>query len=583
MWETDLFNINCIKKNIYDIEEEEGLKYIAISYRWGEMNEQLVKTPDYTAHITSFDINDFKLLCRYIEKEKDLKKIRYLWIDAISVDQHHHVRKKETILKMNEIYKRASFILAIPDLHVAYLMKNPANKEALGFIDKYKKRIYKDILKHHDNHPLLTAVSTGTAVDSIKNVNNNNDNNNNNRKEADDEDEIGEEETEGLKKAYQFLAYLLDDWSNRAWVISEYHIAKEKQRLHGTPLKYTFISLFTYMNEKPFFSYYFDNKNDSDYLNEQEDGDQQYKYENNTLSNNKVDNAEKFIQFVKTRFTQRSYLDMILNSKATRNEDRFNAILSSWGKYHHFIKNKYTISKWNITDMVSVRLKLYAIMDDDLWDKAALLYACSTHFDHYSIHPTFAAGHRSFFHLKLIEKSDNNITLVNERYTKTLLNHINNNNNTNAEEKDYVKKYIHDHYIRTNKPIYTENLTRIQLIHQHYQPHQYHHYLSVKANGYFIYKLKDKNAWMDENVLSTLSLQDGNSNDENDDCVYYVYIPFFIFNIPEYCHVPHLRDSGVYLLGNVDINKWILFKYKPGIHIFNSSDFCADDYTFNIS
>ncbi|CAO3638433.1 unnamed protein product [Cunninghamella blakesleeana] len=52
----DLTKTKCVKKNMYDSD----LKYIAISYRWGELNEQLVKTPGYTAHITSFDLFELK-------------------------------------------------------------------------------------------------------------------------------------------------------------------------------------------------------------------------------------------------------------------------------------------------------------------------------------------------------------------------------------------------------------------------------------------------------------------------------------------------------------------------------------------
>ncbi|CAO3651622.1 unnamed protein product [Cunninghamella blakesleeana] len=50
-WEK--WNIKSIKKNMCDYE----LKYIATSYRWGEVQEQLLKTPDYTAYITSFYLN----------------------------------------------------------------------------------------------------------------------------------------------------------------------------------------------------------------------------------------------------------------------------------------------------------------------------------------------------------------------------------------------------------------------------------------------------------------------------------------------------------------------------------------------
>lgn len=51
-------------------------------------------------------------------------------------------------------------------------------------------------------------------------------------------------------------------------------------------------------------------------------------------------------------------------------------------------RNKNTISDWNITDMVTVKLKLYGIMDA-LWDKAILLYISSIEFGK-SIFPSFA-------------------------------------------------------------------------------------------------------------------------------------------------------------------------------------------------
>ncbi|CAO3652094.1 unnamed protein product [Cunninghamella blakesleeana] len=106
---------------------EEGLEYIAISYRWGECNEQLLKSPDYNAHITSFALNDLKWLCYYITKEPDLKGIQYLWIGAISVDQQDQARKTNIILKINQIYEKASYILAVPDLHLRETSTQPTN------------------------------------------------------------------------------------------------------------------------------------------------------------------------------------------------------------------------------------------------------------------------------------------------------------------------------------------------------------------------------------------------------------------------------------------------------------------------
>ncbi|CAO3652462.1 unnamed protein product [Cunninghamella blakesleeana] len=71
IWETDKnANLVCVKKNMYD----SYLKYITISYRWGEIEEQLVETPDYIAHITSFDIIDLVNLCKYTKCEPDLKR-----------------------------------------------------------------------------------------------------------------------------------------------------------------------------------------------------------------------------------------------------------------------------------------------------------------------------------------------------------------------------------------------------------------------------------------------------------------------------------------------------------------------------
>lgn len=98
---------------------------------------------------------------------------------------------------------------------------------------------------------------------------------------------------------------------------------------------------------------------------------------------------------------------MILNSNASRNEDRFYAILPSWKKYNHLIEDNNTIPNWNITDMVLVKLKLYQITDD-LWDKARLLLVYSIHIDK-PIFPSFATYND--LHLHLAEKDDIDIFL----------------------------------------------------------------------------------------------------------------------------------------------------------------------------
>ncbi|KAI9301090.1 hypothetical protein BJ944DRAFT_239544 [Cunninghamella echinulata] len=433
--------LNCIKRNIYD----KDLKYIAISYRWGELNEQLVKTPEYTAHVTSFAKDDFEILVDFIKKEPDLKEIRYVWIDAISIDQQHHNRKKETILQMSEIYQKATYILAIPDLHLKYLYNNPANDDALRSILLNSKTIYESILNGVDD--------------------------------------ISMHDNKSRKKAYEFLAYLVADWSNRAWVISEYQIAKEKK---GTPLKYTFMSLLLGLinyKDVTFFSYDFDHNHHHCSTLEKSNS-------NGSIPYRKVDSSSKLIQFLKERFTQRLYLDILLNSKASRNEDRFNAILPSWKKYNHLIKNKNTISEWNITNMTSVRLKLYEIMDD-VWDKARLLYACSNYHHKLIISPSYASQYDGNY-LGLIEKDNDEFAF--ERYLVILSNYV--------LETDGKREYID--YIKSNKtefgPLFTENLIDIRLNH-HHSHRQNHHdgYINVPPlYGSGIYLLGDgnQNKWM---------------------------------------------------------------------------------------
>ncbi|CAO3652114.1 unnamed protein product [Cunninghamella blakesleeana] len=122
----------CVKKNMYDSD----FKYIAISCRKNQMEEQFIEASDYTTHIISSYSRALINLCLFIINESDLKDIPYLWIDAMSVDQQNKEGKKEAILKMNQTYEKASYILAIPDLHMEYLLTNTANREIIELIYK---------------------------------------------------------------------------------------------------------------------------------------------------------------------------------------------------------------------------------------------------------------------------------------------------------------------------------------------------------------------------------------------------------------------------------------------------------------
>ncbi|CAO3637946.1 unnamed protein product [Cunninghamella blakesleeana] len=342
IWDTDDDAIKCVKRNMYD----PNLKYIALSYQWGDMYEQPVETPDYTAHITSFHLNDLRLLCKYIRYEPDLGEIDYLWIDAISVNQQNENEKQEIILKMNQIYKNASYILAVPDLHWVHLWNGgEINRKILDLIEqKYDAIIYKEILhNNHSSHHLIHQQY----------MNNNKNNNNNSNSDTDqylllqkltsknlikkkdqlkkemdqlkkEKDELIMEmkkkekehnemepklketklkqESNELKNAYQFLAHLIDDWSNHACIISEDHVAKEKYMNQGTPLKYMFLSLLNpILMFEPFFSYHF-KYNDTDNDTDNDDQQQQYTAVNNKmLAYINVNDSRTFHLFLKNK------------------------------------------------------------------------------------------------------------------------------------------------------------------------------------------------------------------------------------------------------------------------------------------
>ncbi|CAO3651590.1 unnamed protein product [Cunninghamella blakesleeana] len=174
-------NVSCTKKNMYDSD----LKYIAISYRWGEDQEQYVKTPDSTSHITSFYLNYLIWHCINITGEPKLKEIPYLWIDAIL----------------------AFAILAIPDLHIHYLLSNTANEEIMKSAKKYNHMIYNDIYS-----------TTSRSTPPNNNMNNNN---------RDSKYKPQTNNDHHYSVICKLMTYLVQDWSNCTWVISEYQIAKE--------------------------------------------------------------------------------------------------------------------------------------------------------------------------------------------------------------------------------------------------------------------------------------------------------------------------------------------------------------------
>ncbi|ORZ07423.1 hypothetical protein BCR42DRAFT_426236 [Absidia repens] len=76
------------------------------------------------------------------------------------------------------------------------------------------------------------------------------------------------------------------------------------------------------------------------------------------------------------RLTKRTVLEMMLQTKASKHEDRFHSIIPLAPKYKHHIKDRHSISRLGISDMLSVRLQLMAWMDTK--DRLMLVF-CKRH------------------------------------------------------------------------------------------------------------------------------------------------------------------------------------------------------------
>ncbi|CAO3601272.1 unnamed protein product [Absidia cylindrospora] len=436
--------IHCVKKSLE--EDHETLSFVALSYRWGELQEKLVDTQcGYLASITSFALDDFYDLCQLIIKEPDLKSIQYVWVDAICVDQTNDEQRKATIHHMSNIYEKATYILAVPDLHQQHLKHvSHANADVLNTLHDYDDYIYHLIqgntkelvaldtqflddldvpndptlrrllttythcfmdgfmnqcLPYHLDVEMLVEqlydishadVAQTTHADSYASFENN--------VFCGENKEVppmhwrmclawrGEVDEEGapclpwkthiikrnnaIRHVMQWLQDLVRDWSTRVWVISEFHLAKTKNNL-----KYWFTGLTSqWMAGLPFFTFDFKST------------------PANAASGIVGKTAPIYLQFHETMTSQlitQGFFEKMLNSKA---KDRFYAILPQ-SKYKDNINQ---VADWHIHTMLSVKLKLFEIMDTK--DKLTLLFlaGCEPPSSAYEDHglllllPTFA-------------------------------------------------------------------------------------------------------------------------------------------------------------------------------------------------
>ncbi|CAO3588502.1 unnamed protein product [Absidia cylindrospora] len=463
------YMIHCVKKPL----EEPNLKFVALSYRWGELHETLINTKvGYTASVTSFNLYDFYQLCYMMTYERDMKHIKYVWVDAICVDQRPS-KRKATIYQMSNIYERATYILAVPDLHMSYLRRvSIENNDILCDSYKYSQDIYHliqgntDQLAHLEEklldtwkvpeeppelRPLLLQYTGHFAdgfmthqshrgkdcpvldLDHIGNterihhrdwktwIKGNKSSSSEEEEEVHwcnnvncplrlfDQDRItrsyGERQLLGsqwksevvkrsnsIRQSMHFLTDLFKDWSSRVWVISEFNIAKKKNNL-----KYWFIQLtpdrhrwfdHNLVNKEALTFFTFDFKDDS--FSDAIVNTDHTSIENGSLFTKKGSINPVYIRFHSTairQLRQQTFLEMMLSSFASRNEDRFYSILP----LSPYQDQKREVSRWKISSMLSVKLKLYEMMNTK--DKV-MLFFWSNHERAFqsNVLPTFATS-----------------------------------------------------------------------------------------------------------------------------------------------------------------------------------------------
>ncbi|ORZ06212.1 hypothetical protein BCR42DRAFT_427325 [Absidia repens] len=494
------WEIHCVEKPL----DAHDLQFVALSYRWGELEETMVDTEvGYIASITSFLLQDFFRLCQWITMETDLRHLQYLWVDAICVDQTNYERRKSTIYQMSNIYEKATYILAVPDLHLKYLRNiSTDNHELINSSALYWKEIYflihgqidaflalesarldeykvpkdattRHLLKTYTDYLTdgmttyrehryrynpeealdhLFEISQASSSSSVPHLDSSGDMTSSNlhdqpsqadptpptttnssndvfmeqfgrwhrcdKKEAcpltlfhseehlysfedgsDDfmaADRSGnnrqwkqqiDERSRRIRQSMAFLGDLIIDWSSRVWVISEYSIAKRKQK---SSLKYWFLQLDPEkdygLGGLRFFEFKFDDPSFS--AIQQTRTSSRLVGMPDTATSDPV--ALKFHQTLIGQLNDQPFLEMMLKSKASKNEDRFYAVFPLTTKYKHMITDKTLVASWQIHTMASVKLKLYELMDTK--DKLNLLYLTGNYYTRRGdmILPTFA-------------------------------------------------------------------------------------------------------------------------------------------------------------------------------------------------
>ncbi|CAO3593560.1 unnamed protein product [Absidia cylindrospora] len=403
--------IVCVERPL--VPGDEDMSYVALSYRCGEFQETLIDTElGYVASITAFSLNDFYTLCRLMTLDTDVRHIKYVWVDAICMDQTNVGRKRTTLHHRSDIYLHANYILAIPDLHLrGYLATSPFRN--LGPENPWTA--FCTTLYHviHGNVDQVLALETAwldanniskdpaflqTIHDDYVN------------KKLHPLHPLINERRRGVRHYVGFLANLIVDWSSDVWAVNECLVAST-HRL-GKKMKYWLIQLgradefhTTVLSQEEddglfsFFEYDFADPSVVDGFKPRLDFGQHALC---PLLTSDLDTIYANFHFTMIRQLSKPFsttlrkttplIERMLKTKASKNEDRFYALLPL-SKYRHTLVTKDVVASWHIDTMVSVQLKLFELLDtkDALVLLFLLTYAASpNNNNNHMILPTFA-------------------------------------------------------------------------------------------------------------------------------------------------------------------------------------------------
>ncbi|ORZ06448.1 hypothetical protein BCR42DRAFT_427161 [Absidia repens] len=314
-----------------------------------------------------------------------------------------------------------------------------------------------------------------------------------------------------VRQTMKLLEDLILDWSTRVWVISEYHLAKDENKL-----KYWFLQLSSWENRGwSFFKFDFVNPAFFSVV-------QNTAFRDANLYNNDPNPADLlFHRLIIQQLTTQTFFEMILKSKASKNEDRFYAILPQ-SKYKDKVNQ---VDRWVINNMISVKLKLFEIMDTK--DKWTLLFFSGCFFasNTYEVLPSFCASNLPWHEMmRFFQDDPHNFDMANASSAITL----------------HCTNHLRRYYLRLTPKEY-------------YVVKEYHHY-NVTMSLYTLYKhlQVDKDSVIDIVWVPQYDTIAKVFNTRDD------YVQSMVFNTGD----DYLKYASIKMIGSFAENKWTLCDHR---------------------